>query len=284
MDSDERCDWRVILVENGSTDHSESVIRDICQADERFECLKLARNFGTEGGILAGLSIANGDAAVTMQADLEDPPELIPKMITEWQRGYSYVYGRVLRRGHLPRWRKLGTKIYYRLANWLTEGAVIPNASDFRLLDRQLYLLVVSIQEQNLFLRGLVNWAGLPSSGVEFERDARFAGQTKFDVRKVVLFAIRGILAQSSKPLRLVTTFGVTLSALSMLSIVILAFRAFFLSVPFAGFGTIVGLQFLFFGLTVVILGIVAEYIALTYNEVRPRPHFIIHRDDSSDN
>lgn len=276
MDSVPSVNWNVLLIENGCTDSSSELIKMACDSDLRFRCVHLVRNFGTEGGILAGLSEATGDAVVTMQADLEDPPELIPEMINVWRSGFKYVYGRVRGRDHLPLWRKLLTNVYYRLAGWLSDGSVTPNASDFRLMDKSLYQLVVSIREQNLFLRGLVNWARFPSQGIDFERDARFAGETKFSLRKVILFAFRGILAQSSKPLRLLTLAGLVLSVTSMVGLSALCYRALFLSVPFPGYGTIVGLQVLFFGLTIVFIGLVAEYIALIYNEVRPRPHFII--------
>lgn len=276
MDATSEYDWNVILVENGSVDSSGTIVRAIADKDSRFTSLSLVRNFGTEGGILAGLSISTGDAVITMQADLEDPPEIIPRLLEEWRGGSKYVFGRVSSRRHLPKWRTFLTKHYYRLANWASDGAVTPNASDFRLLDSSLRSVLLSINEQNLFLRGLVNWAGFPHSSVDFERAERFAGETKFDVKKVVGFAFRGILSQSSKPLRVLTALGAVTSFFSFIGLVVLAYRALFLSVPFAGFGTIVGLQVLFFGLTTLFLGLLAEYVALIYTEVRPRPHFVI--------
>lgn len=280
MDGESDIAWRVVLVDNGSTDQSADLIRDACDSDDRFASVRLVRNFGTEGGILAGLSVVDGDAAVTMQADLEDPPELIPQMIAAWRAGSSHVYGRVASRDDLSLFRRTLTAVYYKLASWLTNEIVTPNASDFRLMDRSLYRLVVSIRERNVFLRGLVNWARFPSTGIDFDRGSRFAGQTKFSVTKTVPFAFRGILAQSPKPLRLFTALGFIVSGLSALALMVLCIRALFFSVSFPGFGTIVGLQFLFFGFTTLFIGLVSEYVALIYDEVRPRPQFII--DDSS--
>ncbi len=268
-------DWQVLLVENGSTDRSAEIIDAIASRDPRFVPIPLIRNFGTEGGILAGLATTQADAAVTMQADLEDPPELIPEMLRAWEGGALYVYASVASRARQPVWRRVLTGGYYRVAAWASDGSIVKNASDFRLLDRHLYTLLNGIQEQNLFLRGLVTWAGFPSAAVPFSRGERFAGETKFRLRSAAVFASLGILAQSTKPLRFITWTGVVLSGLSLIALVVLTVGAFTSGVPFAGFGTIVGLQILFFGLTMVFLGLVSEYIALIYREVRPRPHFI---------
>ncbi len=275
--------WQVLLVENGSTDRSAEVIREIAARDARFVEVPLIRNFGTEGGILAGLAATRADAAVTMQADLEDPPELIPTMLEEWEKGALYVYASVASRDRQPRWRRFLTAGYYRIAAWASDGSIVKNASDYRLLDRHLYTLLNEIQEQNLFLRGLVTWAGFPSAAVPFSRGDRFAGESKFRLGNAAFFASLGILSQSTKPLRFITGVGLVLSVLSLVGLVILTVGAFTSGVPFAGFGTIVGLQILFFGLTMVFLGLVSEYIALIYREVRPRPHFIMKPQDAED-
>jgi polyisoprenyl-phosphate glycosyltransferase len=283
MDGSPGYAWRVLLVENGSTDSSSAVIQGIAASDPRFVEVPLVRNFGTEGGILAGLAVTRADAAVTMQADLEDPPELIPTMLQEWEKGAYYVYASVASRERQPLWRRLMTASYYRVASWASNGSIVKNASDFRLLDRHLYTILNDIQEQNLFLRGLVTWAGFPSAAVPFSRGERYAGESKFKLSSAAFFASLGILSQSTKPLRFITGVGLVLSSLSLLALAVLTIRAFTAGVPFAGFGTIVGLQILFFGLTMVFLGLVSEYIALIYREVRPRPHFILKpREDDS--
>lgn len=275
MDGSPEYRWRVMLVENGSIDRSAEVIAEICSADGRFEQLSLVRNFGAEGGILAGMTASDADVTVTMQADLEDPPELIPQMLDAWRNGALYVYASVSSRETLPLWRRVITPIYYKLASWASDGAITPNASDYRLMDRSLREVVLSISEQNLFLRGVVTWAGFPSAAIPFERGQRYGGATKFRFLPALGFATRGMLAQSNKPLRAMTLIGAALVAASVVGLVYLVWAAFFRSVPFGGFGTIVGLQVLFFGLTMVFLGLVAEYIALIYREVRPRPHFV---------
>ncbi len=267
--------WRVILVENGSTDRSADLINELCARDSRFTRVSLVRNFGAEGGILAGMTESTADVTVTMQADLEDPPELIPQMLEAWRDGALYVYASVSSRDALPLWRRLITPVYYKLASWASDGAITPNASDYRLMDRSLREVVLSVSEQNLFLRGVVTWAGFPSAAIPFERGKRFGGSTKFRFVPALGFAAKGMLAQSNKPLRAMTMVGAAMVLASVAGLLYLVWAAFFRSVPFGGFGTIVGLQVLFFGLTMVFLGLVAEYIALIYREVRPRPHFI---------
>lgn len=283
MDAHPEHTWTAVLVENGSADRSAEIITDICRADARFTQISLVRNFGAEGGILAGLSVSKADATVTMQADLEDPPELIPTMLEKWQQGALYVYASVSKREGAPLWRRLVTSLYYRFASWASDGAITPNASDYRLMDRSLRELVSSISEQNLFLRGIVTWAGFPSASVAFERGERFGGSTKFRLLPAMGFATKGVLAQSNKPLRLITALGFILSVASAVGLLYLVWAAFFRSVPFGGFGTIVGLQVLFFGLTMLFLGLVAEYIALIYREVRPRPHFVIQKSGNNE-
>ncbi len=178
------------------------------------------------------------------------------------------MYASVEGREHLPG-RSLTTSAYYRLAAWASDGSITPNASDYRLLDRQSYQLINSIQEQNLFLRGLVNRQVFQVQ--QFRSHAvRGTRARRFRLRAALGFASRGILAQSAKPLRMITRMGAILSALSLIGLVVLTINAIFNSVPFAGFGTIVGLQVLFFGSTMSVLGLVSEYIALIYTEARP--------------
>lgn len=276
MNDNPRYIWRVIMVENGSHDDTAFQIGLLAKLDSRIHMIKLIRNFGTEGGILAGLSEAKADVAVTMQGDLEDPPELIPSLMREWENGALHVYASIGGRKHLPLWRRTATAGYYRFAAWASDGSIVPNASDFRLLDRRLYVFLRSVPDQNVFLRGLVSWADFPSASVPMMREKRYAGETKFRLGRVVVFALRGILIQSSKPLALLTVVGLLLSAASALGLLYLLWHSLVQGVPFAGFGTLVGLQLLFFGLTMIILGLIGEYLSLVYREVRPRPRFII--------
>lgn len=267
---------RVIFVENGSTDDSRAILERLCALDARFSCLVLVRNFGMEGGIIAGLSRAEADAVITMQGDLEDPPELIPEMIEAWQAGSKLVYGEVLTRHKISIFRRLATRSYYAIAGSLTEGAIVKNASDFRLMDRSLYKIVVQLADQNLFMRELVHWPGMASTSVPFSRGERVGGASKFSTHRAFGFAVRGILTQTARPLRWLSMLGLATTVASFFGLAGLAFFALTRGVPFAGFGTLVGLQFLFAGIFMLSLGLISEYLIFIYKEVRPRPLFIV--------
>jgi glycosyltransferase involved in cell wall biosynthesis len=269
-------DWRLILVENGCTDFSHNAIQQEMAKEPRIVEVRLIRNFGMEGGLLAGLSIADGDACVMMQGDLEDPPELIPHLIHEWQQGNDVVYGEVSSRRSLPVWRRFFTAAFYRIANYLTNGAIRPNASDFRLISRPVRDFIVATPDQNLFLRSLVMWPSIKTKSIAFERGQRHSGTTKFRASRAIFFSIIGMLGQSIKPLRFISLLGLLAFIGSLAGLTILTARALFWSVPFAGFGTIVGFQVLFFGILMLSLGVVSEYVAMIFQEVRPRPRYII--------
>jgi glycosyltransferase involved in cell wall biosynthesis len=269
-------EWRLILVENGSTDSSHDRIQCEMETEPRITEVRLLRNFGMEGGLLAGLSIAGGDACVMMQGDLEDPPELIPKMLDEWRKGNDVVYGEVTSRNSVALWRRIMTASFYRIAKFLTNGVIRPNASDYRLISRPVRDFLVSTPDQALFLRSLVMWPSTRTKGIPFERGKRHSGVTKFRPGKAIFFSLVGVFSQSLKPLRFITLLGITAFIGSLIGLAILMIRALFWSVPFAGFGTIVGFQVLFFGILMLALGVVSEYVAMIFQEVRPRPHYLI--------
>lgn len=269
-------DFEVIIVENGSWDATWERLQVECAADPRFKAMQLSRNFGADGGITAGLSFATGDAAVLMVADLQDPPEMIAPFIRKWEEGYENVYGVVTRRVGSSVLRRVNSQIFYWLINKLTGGSFPRNASDFRLVDRRVYEAVNRMPERNRFLRGMFFWSGFRSIGLEHERPARFAGESKATTAQVVALAIRGILSYSYVPLRLITYVGMCVSAFAFGFLIYTVIRAEFFGVPFAGYGTILGVMLLMFGFLFTMLGVVAEYVGLIYDEVKGRPNFVI--------
>jgi len=269
-------DFEVIIVENGSWDATWERLQVECAADPRFKAVQLSRNFGADGGITAGLSCATGDAAVLMVADLQDPPEMIAPFIKKWEEGYENVYGVVTRRVGSSVLRRMNSQIFYWLINKLTGGSFPRNASDFRLVDRRVYEAVNRMPERNRFLRGMFFWSGFRSIGLEHERPARFAGESKATTAQVVGLAIRGILSYSYVPLRLITYMGMGVSVFAFAFLVYIVIRAEFFGVPFAGYGTIMGVMLLMFGFLFTMLGVVAEYVGLIYDEVKGRPNFVV--------
>ena len=268
--------WEAIIVENGSVDDTYERLVAIRERDPRFKIVQLARNFRMDGGITAGLQFASGDAAVIMTADLQDPPELIAQFVAKWEEGYENIYGIVTERQGTGPIRTFNSKAFYWLAGKLTSDAIPRNASDFRLVDRRVYETVRGMEERNRFIRGLFAWSGFRSVGVEHKREPRFGGVSNAHSLKVIDLALKGIFAHSYVPLKLISAFGAALSLLSFIVLVALSLRFLFLGVPFAGFGTIVGLILLLFGFLFTMLGIVSEYVGLIYEEVKQRPNYVV--------
>lgn len=274
--AEDKYDFEVVIVENGSIDTTWLKLQEIAAKDSRFKILKLSRNFRMDGGLTAGLDFIKGDACVLMTADLQDPPELISEFLRYWEQGYENIYGVITKREGTGPIRTMNSKLFYWLAGKLTDGRIPRNASDFRLVDRKVYVAVKGMTERNRFVRGLFAWAGFNSIGVPMERPPRFGGVSNAHTLKVLDLAFKGIFAHSYKPLRLITVFGFVLSALSFISILPLFFLWFFVGVPFAGFGTLVGLFLLVFGIVSLMLGILSEYVGLIYEEVKSRPNYVV--------
>ena len=278
FDSESAYNWEALIVENGSTDDTWQKLQVIHQADPRFKVLRLARNFRMDGGLTAGLDYVSGDACILMTADLQDPPELIYDFLRMWEDGFENVYGVVTERQGTGPIRTFNSKAFYWLAGKLTDGRIPRDASDFRLLDRRAYEAVRSMQERNRFIRGLVAWTGFASVGIPMERPPRFAGESKAHSMKVIGLAFRGIFAHSYVPLRLITAVGVAVSILAFIGLIVGAVLWIVQGVPFGGFGTIVSLVLLLFGVLAFMLGIVSEYVGLIYEEVKARPNYIVSR------
>jgi len=269
-------DFEAIIVENGSIDSTWEKLQKIAASDPRFKILKLSRNFRMDGGLTAGLDYIKGDACVLMTADLQDPPELISEFLRKWESGWENIYGVVTKRGGTGPIRTFNSKMFYFVADKLTDGRIPKNASDFRLVDKKVYLAIKSMAERNRFVRGLFAWAGFKSIGIPMERPPRFGGVSNAHSLKVIDLAFKGIFAHSYKPLRLITVFGIVLSAISFLTIIPLAIIWITSGVPFAGFGTIVSLFLFVLGILSLMIGILSEYIGLIYEEVKARPNYVV--------
>jgi dolichol-phosphate mannosyltransferase len=269
-------DFETVIIENGSIDSTWAKLQDIAKGDPRFKILQLSRNFRMDGGLTAGLDYVTGDACVLMTADLQDPPEMISEFLRKWEAGWENIYGVLTKREGTGPIRTMNSKLFYWLAGKLTDGRIPKNASDFRLVDKKVYETVRLMSERNRFVRGLFAWVGYKSIGIPMERPPRFGGVSNAHTFGVIDLAFKGIFANSYKPLKMITLFGLGLSFLSFISIVPLAFWWVISGVPFAGFGTLVCMFLLVLGFLSLMLGIVSEYVGLIYEEVKGRPNFIV--------
>lgn len=276
FDSEPKYDFECVIIENGSIDDTYEKLVKINQADSRFKILRLARNFRMDGGLTAGLSVINGDACVLMTADLQDPPELINDFLRLWEEGYENVYGIVTERQGTGPIRTFNSKAFYWLANLLTDGRVTKNASDFRLVDKKVYESVRGMQERNRFVRGLFSWVGFKSIGVPMVRPPRHGGVSNAHTFKVIDLALKGIFAHSYKPIKFISILGFLITVGAVITTIWTAIQAIAFGVPFSGYGTIVCTLLMGIGIITLILGVIGEYVALIYEEVKARPNFII--------
>ena len=276
MDGLTNYQFEALIVENGSTDETWSLLQKIATSDKRFKPIRLSRNFGMDGGVTAGLELATGDACVIMTADLQDPPELIAEFVEKWEVGYENIFMVVEKRSTSNFLRRINSKLFYFIADRLTGGLIPKDVSDFRLVDRKVYEVVRGMEESNRFVRGLFAWVGFRSIGIKHPRPARFGGESKARLSTVLRLAKHGILSFSDIPLRVITWFGLICSGMALTAIAIFALLRLTIGTPFAGFATIVTIVLFFFGLLSFMIGILAEYVAMIHSEVKNRPNFII--------
>lgn len=276
MDENSNYSWEVIIIENGSLDDTWQQLVKVCESDYRFKVIRLSRNFRMDGGLTAGLDFVSTDGCILMTADLQDPPEFIPRLLEKWEEGYENVYGVVSKRKGTNFVRRFNSKLFYKVAGSLTNGGIPENASDFRLVDRKVYEVVRMMTERNRFVRGLFAWVGFKSVGIPMVREPRFAGESNAHTFKVIELAFKGIFAHSYKPLRFISIFGMLLFGVSFFALLCLTFIWFSVGVPFAGFGSIIAIILCGFGFQALLLGIVSEYLAMIYEEAKSRPNFIV--------
>ena len=276
FDSELSYSWQAVIVENGSIDSTWSKLSKIAEQDSRFKVIRLSRNFKMDGGLTAGLDYISSDACILMTADLQDPPELIPTFLRKWEEGYENIYGVVSERQGTNIIRRFNSQLFYRIASKLSDGSIPKNASDFRLVDKKVYETVRRMTERNRFVRGLFAWVGFKSVGIPMVRPPRFAGVSNAHTFAVLELALKGIMANSYKPLRFISLFGLCLSLFSFLALFPMIIAWLFVGVPFAGFGTIVTLILFGIGIQSLMLGVVSEYVGLVYEEAKSRPNFVV--------
>ncbi len=270
-------DWELVLVDDGSTDGSSDIIRTISSQDDRVRPVIFARNFGHQLAVTAGLDYSRGQAVVIIDADLQDPPEVILDLIAKWREGYEVVYAiRAEREGES--WFKLLTAAtFYRIIYKITDVKIPMDTGDFRLLDRKVVDVIKKMRERHRFLRGMSVWVGFKQTGVEYRRAARYAGETKYPFRKMFKFAWDAVTSFSYLPLQVATYLGFFFAGLSILAIpVVVGMRISGSQEAFAGQATTLIAVLLLGGVQLISLGILGEYIGRLYDEAKGRPLYIV--------
>ena len=268
--------WQVIYVNDGSTDRSLEIMCRRRESDSRISIVELSRNFGHQAAITAGLSRSTGDAVIMMDGDLQDPPELIPELISHWKEGANVV--RAHRRSRKEKgMRRIGFDLFHKLFTWITDFPVPPNAGIFGLLDRQAADELKKLPEQNRFFPGLRSWVGLNQEVVYYDRDDRAGGEPKQSLRRLIRYALDAIFSFSYKPLRIMTSMGTVISATGfLLACFFITKRLLGIEIAQTGFTTLVTLMLFLGGIQIIAIGLLGEYLARIYDEVKKRPLFII--------
>ncbi|ADE69144.1 MULTISPECIES: glycosyltransferase family 2 protein [Priestia] len=268
--------YELLFVNDGSKDRTAEIIKEYSEQDPAVVLLDFARNFGHQIAITAGMDYARGEAVVVIDADLQDPPELILEMIEKWKQGFDVVYAKRTKRKGETYFKKQTAAMFYRFLRAMTDIDIPLDTGDFRLLDRKVCNQMNSIQEKNRFVRGLVSWVGFKQIAVEYERDERLAGESKYPLKKMLKLSMDGITSFSYKPLKLASYAGVTLSGIGFIYLLVVMYLKLFTDSTITGWSSLIVIQLFFSGIILIILGMIGEYIGRIYDETKNRPLYIV--------
>lgn len=268
--------YELVFVNDGSKDATASILQEICRIDPNVKMIDFSRNFGHQIAITAGMDYSSGDSVVVIDGDLQDPPEVIPLMLQKWREGFDVVYGKRLKRKGDTFFKKATAAMFYRFLRMMTDVDIPVDTGDFRLIDRKVCDAMKRVNEKNRYIRGLISWLGFKQAAVEFERDKRFAGETKYPFKKMLKFAFDAITSFSYKPLKLATYLGFTLSVLSFLYLIFNLYLRIFTNITTSGWTSIIAVNLLFNGFVLIILGIIGEYVGRIYDETKNRPIYVV--------
>ena len=274
---EEKYDYEIIFVNDGSKDKTLEILENIAKDDKKAKIISFSRNFGHQAAVTAGLKEVSGDAIVIIDADLQDPPELIPQMLELWEQGNEVIYGKRKTRKGESAFKLLTAKMFYKTLNALSDVEIPKDTGDFRLVDRKVVDVINSLPEHNKFLRGLFSWVGFKQEAYEYERQERYAGKTKYPLKKMLKLASDGIISFSTKPLKLVGALGIVSIVISIvLLIYALISYIFKLNQLSAGWTSIIVAVTFFAGVQLLSLWIISEYIGRIYDESKGRPQYIV--------
>lgn len=270
-------DYEIIFINDGSKDKTQELLENISNKDKNVKIISFSRNFGHQAAVTAGLKETTGDAVIIMDADMQDPPEIIPDMIELWENGNEVIYGKRKSRKGESKFKLLSAKAFYKILNALSDVDIPQDTGDFRLVDKKIVEKMNSLPEHNKFLRGLWSWLGFKQCAYEYDRKERFAGKTKYPLKKMLKLASDGIISFSSKPIKLVGMLGI-ISIVISFAILIYALISYFCNLNnlSAGWTSLMCAITFFAGVQLLSLWIISEYIGRIYDETKGRPQYII--------
>lgn len=268
--------FNVLFINDGSKDNTLNKIKQLRDNDKNISYISLSRNFGKENAMLAGLDYADGDAVILMDADLQDPPELIPQMIEEWEKGYDDVYARRRSRAGETWFKKASAHWYYRILQKFADIEIPSDVGDFRLLDRQAVRALCSLREKQRYTKGLFSWIGYNKKELLFDREPRAIGNSKMNFLKLLGLAIDGITSFSVAPLRLASILGLLMSSIAFFYLLFVIVKTLLFGDPVAGYPSMISIILFMGGIQLVVLGIIGEYVGRIFYEAKGRPDYLV--------
>lgn len=265
-----------VFINDGSKDKTMKKLVNIANNDDNVKIISFSRNFGHQIAITAGMDYAEGDATIVIDADLQDPVEVIIEMVDKWHEGYDIVYGKRIERKGETLFKKVSAKIFYKVLSRLTDNQIPTDVGDFRLIDKKVLNELKNMPERSRYVRGLIAWLGFDSTCVEYVREPRYAGETKYSLVKMIKLALDGIISFSYKPLKIATFIGWISSFVGFIYLIYIIFSAIFTNNTVWGWASTMAVLLFFSGIILIVLGIIGEYIARIYEEVKARPMYII--------
>ena len=274
--NNKKYNFEFLFINDGSTDNTLSIIKNYPKTDTRISYVNLSRNFGKEPAMLAGFDYTTGDATVIIDADLQDPPELIPKMISYWEDGYDDVYAKRRSREGESWFKKKSSSIFYKLLQKSTNVDIQVDTGDFRLLDKRAINALREIRESQRYTKGMFSWIGFKKKEITYDRDPRAAGETKWNYPKLVNLAIDGITSFTTAPLRIASFAGMIISLIAFFFIIVIIFKTTFFGDPVAGWSSTMAVILFLGGVQLLSIGIIGEYVGRIFNEVKNRPVYFV--------
>lgn len=278
MNEQEMYDFEVLFVNDGSKDNTLKIIQDLRKIDTRICYLNLSRNYGKETAMIAGLDYSNGDCVIIIDADLQDPPELIPEMLKLWEDGYDDVYAKRKSRKGESFMKKFTSKMYYKTLQSITKIEIQKDTGDFRLLDRRCVEALKSIRESERYTKGLFSWIGYNKKEILYDRDPRAAGKTKWNYGKLINLSIDGLTSFTTAPLRWSAIFGILVSLAGFIYMLVIIFKAIFNGIDVPGYASTMVVILFLGGLQLIFLGIIGEYLGRAFYETKKRPLYFVDR------